>query len=1116
MMVTFVSECEKKALKKTRKVLDAFANRIGGNTWQTVITQEGLDAVRKSLRNTASKNTAVSCHYLHSRSRTELAWIVGNRNKFNSQGIVPVNSTQEEGLLVGNEYRWRNVEVISLLAGIAGLFHDFGKANQLFQNKLKPKKKGKGYEPYRHEWVSLRLFQAFVITYSAKSCPDDRSWLKALSKVDNKAEAEVLKKLFKDHEQSGCKVFGNLPPVAKMVAWLIVSHHRLPIYPYDKNGKASVLPQYKYVDNWLDIFEPMWNSPQIIYDDWTEKEKNSNWFFKEGTPFKSATWQIKASALAEKALGCQCLLSQDWFNQRFTAHLSRLSLMIADHYYSSLKKPNRAWQDRNYQCYANTDDLKRPKQKLDEHNIGVGKNAKEFANNLPQLKNSLPTLRENRNKKLTASVSEKDKELFGWQDNSFKYASTLRKETKEKGFFGINMASTGRGKTVANARIMYALTDEKESCRFSIALGLRTLTLQTGAALANILDLNEEDYAVLIGSQAVKKIYESNKEKRQQDEEKSFDSTNGSESSEDNFSKENEVFYAGVPNNRILSKWLDDSPKLQKLIDAPLLITTIDHLIPATEGVRGGRQIAPMLRLLTSDLVLDEPDDFGLEDLPALCRLVNWTAMLGGKVLLSTATMPPAFSVALFQAYQAGWKDYTKVNGAKGATSSICCAWFDEFNIKHETVDDKKEYPQQHNQFVKKRIDALAKEIKVLRKADFLPVSCSKKTDATQAMAKVISTAIQRLHKDHHQLHVSGKKVSIGLVRMANINPLVAVAKLLFASKPESDYRLHYCIYHGHYPLAIRSHIEEKLDTALKRDNEKNIWLQDEIKHAIENQPEMNHVFIVVATSVAEVGRDHDYDWAIAEPSSMRSLIQLAGRIQRHRKKEPSTSNLLILTQNIKALQGEQPAYCRPGFETKGDGEGKNKRMLTSSLLPDVLGVEHLEKLDSTSRIAFKGKLKDCPKRRNGEYSDFVEMEHWALYQRLLGFDDEKEKASYWWENNATWCAEQQRRQPFRRSIPDEAYALCVKNDELVWSIKDQTGKKVIYEQADNIYSVPLDIVDGNQAWMSIDEKVIYQYFADLFNKTVQETSEQLGELRLRESNDEWHYNQFLGVFNEI
>ncbi|OQW76887.1 MAG: CRISPR-associated endonuclease Cas3'' [Proteobacteria bacterium ST_bin11] len=96
MMVTFVSQCQKKALARTRRVLDAFANRIGDNTWQTVITEEGLIAVKTLLRKTATKNTAVSCHWIRSRSRSELVWIVGNRDHFNAQGIVPVNTTSKE------------------------------------------------------------------------------------------------------------------------------------------------------------------------------------------------------------------------------------------------------------------------------------------------------------------------------------------------------------------------------------------------------------------------------------------------------------------------------------------------------------------------------------------------------------------------------------------------------------------------------------------------------------------------------------------------------------------------------------------------------------------------------------------------------------------------------------------------------------------------------------------------------------------------------------------------------------------------------------------------------------------------------------------------------------
>jgi CRISPR-associated endonuclease/helicase Cas3 len=89
MMVTFVSQCEKKALNRTRRVLDAFANRIGDNTWQTVITEDGLIAVKTLLRKTATKNTAVACHWIRSRSRSELVWIVGNRKRFNQKWEIP-------------------------------------------------------------------------------------------------------------------------------------------------------------------------------------------------------------------------------------------------------------------------------------------------------------------------------------------------------------------------------------------------------------------------------------------------------------------------------------------------------------------------------------------------------------------------------------------------------------------------------------------------------------------------------------------------------------------------------------------------------------------------------------------------------------------------------------------------------------------------------------------------------------------------------------------------------------------------------------------------------------------------------------------------------------------
>ncbi|MCF2092829.1 hypothetical protein [Coxiella burnetii] len=103
MNVLIVSQCSKRALKGTRRILDQFAERRGTRTWQTAITQQGLETLRKLLKQSARRNTAVACHWIRRKNYSELLWIVGNASLFDMQGNVPTNVTERNILRHGDE-----------------------------------------------------------------------------------------------------------------------------------------------------------------------------------------------------------------------------------------------------------------------------------------------------------------------------------------------------------------------------------------------------------------------------------------------------------------------------------------------------------------------------------------------------------------------------------------------------------------------------------------------------------------------------------------------------------------------------------------------------------------------------------------------------------------------------------------------------------------------------------------------------------------------------------------------------------------------------------------------------------------------------------------------------
>ena len=498
--------------------------------------------------------------------------------------------------------------------------------------------------------------------------------------------------------------------------------------------------------------------------------------------------------------------------------------------------------------------------------------------------------------------------------------------------------------------------------------------------------------------------------------------------------------------------------------------------------------------------------------------------MLGARVLFSSATLAPVLVCALFEAYRNGRKHFNELNSEGTTSPHVICAWFDEFSVAKAECANKAELMKQHTTFVDKRVKNLTTQ-PVLRKASLLEISTSSRNPSLiiNQLAEMIQQGVFRLHSQHNQRAPNGHNVSIGLVRMANINPMVAVAKQLLRMAVPADCSIHYCVYHSQYPLAVRSAMEEKLDAALTRHDISALWQQAEIKKILDEPLVSNHIFVVLATSVAEVGRDHDYDWAIAEPSSVRSLIQLAGRIQRHRQQPPLSDNLLILSQNYKALKASvdrygklKPAYSHPGFE-------RDDLRLDSHDLKKIFPAEHFQEISALPRIT-------QPKLMQSKiHADFLTLEHFSLLQILfpksVSFTADNQGwptdyAARWWQHEASWCAELQKRKPFRKSLPDELYCLVLgeEDEEPVFTQINEVVWPPEYIEAGNFTTESWEPTQGNHTWFALDILTVYRQLAEQQALTVDEVSKQFGEIRLRVMRDaeKWHYNPFLGIFQDL
>jgi CRISPR-associated endonuclease/helicase Cas3 len=324
---------------------------------------------------------------------------------------------------------------------------------------------------------------------------------------------------------------------------------------------------------------------------------------------------------------------------------------------------------------------------------------------------------------------------------------------------------------------------------------------------------------------------------------------------------------------------------------------------------------------------LDEIDSYDPKALVAVMRLVTAAAMFGRHVVASSATLSVPVAAALYDAYQLG-ADMGERAGLR-TTGRWRQAVIDDKSGAHlQIASDAAEFKDWFKQTLKQILDGMgylsyrpAELIEVVLQGD--------RPGRREGVQSAIAQGVQRMH-ERHRWAVTHQgvehRISLGLVRIANIRNAVLVAKRLAALR-----HVRVCCYHAQLSRIHRYLLERNLDQILTRhpspdrDPGQRLLENKEVRAAVERSQargEMETILIVVATPVEEIGRDHDFDWALIEPSSTQAIVQSAGRINRHRLAPTASPNVGILQFNfLEADQNPRDAavFQRPGLEISGD-----------------------------------------------------------------------------------------------------------------------------------------------------------------------------------------------------
>lgn len=803
------------------------------------------------------------------------------------------------------------------LLRLAALFHDLGKASVAFQTKLQ---NGGGAEVLRHDLLSFVIVAESLwhsdITeegwlerlssnpQAACSCanedllvPPESVWLSRIAnRLVNEKGVLVEKRQLRALDMSASGLL--------TVLWLVLTHHRLPAGDdLAEQLDAGRHMNFPFEDSVIAL-APM---AECLKPHSGEK------------PWENADWLRAVSSAAADALSAFRAIrahgpveTPPFFWIQVAAHLLRPALILSDHLGSMQADRGGLVKDAfaGPSIYANLHGKRHAGDTLHRHLTRVA----DLSTQMSRVALA-PSLAPTTSLPATSPALHRGlPDAYAWQETLGDACASAREHGP---VFASIIAETGAGKTIAGARAMHNLSPS--GMRFTLALGLRSLTWQSANSMLEDAEISAADLTVAVGQPQTLGL----DDKARDNQLRALSAPRLGSESADGHAPD-----TALSNDAFDASWLEGvcseaeatefwgKPALA-LLSAPVLACTVDHLVAAVSLVRGG-DAKLFLRQTSSDLLLDEIDSYSATDLQSLGKLTFVAGLHGKNVVLMSATMSPAVQNGLFAAWRAGLVLHSHLKSQPLAFGAVFAANScpPRVLVSPDSISAAAAWQSFAGQVSSTYAAAAAKGARRQMTVHQL------KANSTEDAFPEIAECGLRLHEAHHCIDpATGIRVSVGFVRFNTAKNAWAFSRYL-SRRPEplaGQADIRFITYHSKFPRNYLGVLDATLKQLTKRKSEAGFLATPALRAALDASTSKDLVVLVSTTTLIETGRDFDFDWAVLEPRSVRGEVQAAGRVRRHRWEvlgPGSPPNIIMLSTPLKALdRPTSPAWGRPGIE---------------------------------------------------------------------------------------------------------------------------------------------------------------------------------------------------------